>query len=361
MSNFLLLGTRKGLVIYQQQNRKWQLRDIHFLGIPVSIAYVDERNGNWWACLDHGHWGTKLHCSKDKGQTWKELTTPKFPEGHEIKPGVPASVKYLWAMSHGGADQGDRLWLGTEPGGLFVSNDGGDHFELVESLWQHPSRVEGWFGGGRDYAGIHSVVVDPRDCDHVYVGISCAGVFETNDAGVTWAVRNKGLRADFLPDPYSEIGHDPHLLLACAKNPEVMWQQNHCGIFNTKDGGQNWKDITDKEGGPANFGFAIAIDNNNPDRAWVAPSISDEIRVAVGNSLCICRTDDGGESWNTFRDGLPQEACFDIVYRHALATSGDTVAFGTTCGNLFISDNAGGNWDSINNYLPMIYSLAFTN
>ncbi len=359
MSDFLLLGTRKGLVVYQKKNNNWSLRDTHFLGIPVSIAYVDKRNGCWWACLDHGHWGVKLHRSMDKGQTWEERTAPKFPEGYEVKPAVPASVKYLWAMSQGGVEDNNKLWLGTEPGGLFVSNDNGNQFDLVESLWQHPSRVEEWFGGGRDFAGIHSVVVDPRDSNHIYVGISCAGVFESRDSGATWTVRNKGLRADFLPNPYSEIGHDPHILLACAKNPDVLWQQNHCGIFRSTDAGENWKDITDKNGGPANFGFAMAIDNNNPARAWVAPVISDEIRVAVDNSLCICRTDDGGVTWKNFRKGLPQETCFDIVYRHALVSEGETVVFGTTCGNLFISENAGESWDVINNYLPMIYSIAF--
>jgi BNR-Asp box repeat len=359
MSNLLLLGTRKGLVIYEKKNNVWQFRDIHFMGIPVSIAFQDERTHIWWACLDHGHWGVKLHRSKDHGKNWEELSAPKFPEGYEIKPGVPASVKYLWAMSHGGLDKSNRLWLGTEPGGLFVSHDGGERFELVESLWQHPSRQEGWFGGGRDYPGIHSILVDPRDSDHLYIGISCAGVFETKDAGATWMVRNKGLRADFLPDPFADMGHDPHILLACAKHPDVLWQQNHCGIFNSHDGGQQWNDVTDKNGGAAKFGFAMAIDNHNPARAWVAPSVSDEVRVAIGNSLCICRTDDGGESWKTFREGLPQEACFDIVYRHALANSGENLAFGTTCGNLFVSADFGESWKAINNYLPMIYSVAF--
>ncbi len=355
----LLIATRKGLAVYQQKNGNWQLRDIHFLGIPVSIAYADPRTGTWWACLDHGHWGVKLHRSDDHGKNWKELPAPKYPDGYEVKEGVPASTKYLWAMTHGGADHPERMWIGTEPGGLFVSNDGGRQFELVESLWKHPSRVESWFGGGRDYAGIHSIVVDPRDSDHLYIGISCAGVFESNDGGATWAVRNKGLRADYLPDPHAEVGHDPHLLMACAKDPDVLWQQNHCGIFNSFDGGQQWHDVTDQQGGPANFGFAIAVDHNNPNRAWVAPSVSDEIRVSVGNSLCICRTDDGGKTWQNFRNGLPQEACFDIVYRHALVANDDWLVFGTTCGNLFASNDFGESWNCVNNYLPMVYSIAF--
>ena len=358
MKKNLLLGTRKGLAVYTRQTSGWQFVKMHFLGIPVSLAYVDERSGTWWACLDHGHWGIKLHRSFDQGENWEELTAPKYPEGMEVKEGVPASLNYIWAMAHGGADQPNDLWMGTIPGGLFKSTDNGQHFELNESLWNHPSRQEHWFGGGFDHPGIHSIVIDPRDSQHIYIGISCAGVFESKDGGQTWAVRNQGLRADFLPDPYAEVGHDPHLLLASPANPDVLWQQNHCGVFRSVDGGQNWSDISEVDG-MANFGFTIAVDDNDSQQAWVVPAISDETRVAKGHALCVCRTDDGGQSWQHLRTGLPQQACYDIVYRHALDVTATNVAFGTTCGNLFLSDDKGANWECINSFLPMIYSVSF--
>src|SRR5690606_38748831 len=184
------------------------------------------------------------------------------------------------------------------------------------------SRKEQWFGGGRDHAGIHSVVVDPRDENRIWIGISCAGVFESTDSGKTWQVRNRGLRADFLPDPNSEIGHDRHIIVAAPSNPDVLWQQSHCGIFVSKNGGKDWQDVSQNEG-PANFGFAIAVADDNPDQVWVAPAQSDFIRVAIDKALCISRTDDGGKTWRDFRKGLPQENCFDIVYRHALVSSGN--------------------------------------
>jgi photosystem II stability/assembly factor-like uncharacterized protein len=359
MKSTLLLGTRKGFVVYRFQRGVWHMENLSFEGAPVSIAYADERTGDWWACLDHGHWGVKLHRSKDKGQTWEELPAPAYPEGEEIKEGVLATTRYLWAMSHGGVKNPSRLWIGTEPGGLFRSENNGDHFQLVESLWRHPSRVSGqWFGGGRDYAGIHSIVVDPRREDHVYIGVSCCGVFETEDAGTTWEVRNKGLRADFLPDPASEFGHDPHILVAAPSNPDILWQQNHCGIFRSTDGAKNWEDISQTDG-PARFGFALSVADDNPEQAWVAPADSDGKRTAIKGALCICRTDDGGKSWSAFRNGLPQEGCFDIVYRHALASSGDGVVFGTTTGNLFFSPDRGESWAAINHYLPMIHSVQF--
>lgn len=358
MKTTLLLGTRKGLIAYRYRHDRWQMENLSFEGIPVSIAYADPRNGKWWACLDHGHWGVKLHHSADHGKSWVEVKAPAFPEGQEVKDGVPAATRYIWAMSHGGKAYPSKLWIGTDPGGLFVSEDEGNNFELVQALWNDPSRKTNWMGGGRDLPGIHSVVVDPRDENHLFVGISCAGVFESADGGKTWAARNKGLRADFLPDPFAAIGHDPHLLVAAATDPDTLWQQNHCGIFRSTDGAKSWQDVGQAEG-PARFGFAIAVAEDNADQAWVAPANSDGMRTAIHGALCICRTDDGGKSWRELKNGLPQENCFDIVYRHSLATSGSALAFGTTTGNLFFSPDRGENWSCINNYLPMVYSVQF--
>lgn len=358
MKNTLFLSTRKGLLVCSRQSAGWKITSAHFEGIPVSLTYEDERNGTWWACLDHGHWGVKLHRSVDRGRNWEEVPAPAYPEGSEIKEGVPATAKYLWAIQQGGQAHPNRLWLGTIPGGLFRSEDSGRSFELVKSLWDHPSRKDHWFGGGYDYPGIHSIVVDPRDEDHLYIGVSCAGVFESRDAGQSWSVRNKGLRADFLPDPYAEVGHDPHLLTAAPSNPDVMWQQNHCGIFRSTDGGASWADISEPDG-PARFGFAIAVAEDDPDQAWVAPAVSDEKRVAVGRALCISRTDDGGRSWQALRKGLPQDYCYDIVYRHALAACGDDVVFGSTTGNVFTSADRGDSWRALSCHLPMVYAVAF--
>ncbi len=358
MKNTLLAATRKGLVVFHRKEEAWKIKSVHFEGVPVSLAYADPRNGCWWACLDHGHWGVKLHRSFDRGRRWEEVPAPAYPEGAMINESTPAATRYLWAMQHGGFQHPERLWVGTEPGGLFLSEDGGASFQLVESLWNFPRRAETWFGGGRDHAGIHSIVVDPRDEDHLYVGISCAGVFESRDGGRSWEPRNTGLRADFLPDPGAEVGHDPHLLVAAPSSPDVLWQQNHCGIFRSNDGGANWQDVS-QEGGPACFGFAIAVAEDNPDQAWVAPARSDTHRLPIDRALLICRTDDGGKSWKALRRGLPQENCFDIVYRHALITSSDSLAFGTTTGNLFYSSNRGESWKVLTHHLPPVYSLTF--
>jgi len=289
---------------------------------------------------------TKLQRSFDEGKTWEEVPSPKYPVNAQLKSGKRASLKYVWTMNHAGLDRPDELYLGTEPGGLFHSKNGGDSFELLDTLWDHPSRKDEWFGAGRDEPYIHSIVVDPRDSNHYYIAVSCAGVFETRDNGVNWEVRNEGLRADFLPQPYAKIGHDPHLMLACNANPDVIWQQNHCGIFRSTDAGKNWMEITDKEG-LAVYGFALGIDHKNPEQAWVIPAISDEMRMAIDRSLCVCRTEDGGKTWQAMRKGLPQGNCYDLILRHALSVKDNVLAFGTTNGNVYVSEDFGESWEGI--------------
>jgi photosystem II stability/assembly factor-like uncharacterized protein len=356
--NTLLIGTRRGLVAYQRANGGWQYESEHHLGIPVSYAMEDPRTGKWWACLDHGHWGCKLHYSADRGQNWVEVTAPQYPEGAEIDEGKPATLKYIWAFEPGLPSQPGRLYAGTEPGGLFQSDDDGQSWKLVEALWNHPTRQKGWFGGGRPNAAIHSILVNPADGNHVHVGISVAGTFETRDGGKTWEPRNKGLRADFLPDPNTEVGQDPHLVAMHPGQFNVMWQQNHCGIFRTTDGAATWEDITQKDG-PANFGFGIMVDEKNVNEAWVVPAISDMFRVAIDRKLVVCHTTDGGKTWEEYRNGLPQAHCYDLVYRHAMDITGDTLAFGSTTGNVYFSEDRGRNWQVLSNYLSDVYSLRF--
>lgn len=354
----LLVATSKGLIIYRKTKQGWIVDQSHFLGFPVTVAYVDERTNTWWAGVSHRHWGQKLHRSFDEGKTWEQITTPKYPASAVINSGKPASLKMIWSMAHAGHDKPDELYLGTEPGGLFHSKDGGTTFQLVESLWDHPSREKQWFGAGRDHPFIHSIVVDPRDSKHVYIAVSCAGVFETKDGSQTWAPQNKGLVAAYLPNPSVEVGHDPHLLLACHSQPEVLWQQNHCGIFRSSNGGAYWDDVTGQGGFP-NYGFALAIDHQDANRAWVIPATSDEIRTAVDLALCVCRTEDGGKNWEALRNGLPQENCFDIVFRHALDIYQNNLAFGTTNGNLYLSENFGDDWQCLSNHLARIECIKF--
>jgi hypothetical protein len=337
----------------------WKLASEAHAGARLSYALADSRSGYLYAAFDHGHWGTKLKRSQDGGQTWGEIAVPAYPEGEVIKPGKPAVLLYIWCLVAGPADQPGRLYAGTVPGGLFVSDDHGDSWQLVRSLWDHPTRQEQWFGGGMNEPGIHSVLLDPRNPSDVLAGISCAGVFAgsmAGDAAAPWIARNKGLKADFLPNPDAEIGHDVHLLVQCPSRPDTLWQQNHCGIFKSTDCGASWQPLS-HIGAKPHFGFTIVVAADDGDTAWVVPAESDEVRMAVGRRMCVCRTSDGGKSWESFSRGLPQEHCYDFAFRHGLANRGDLLVLGTAGGGLYASDDRGETWQTIAAHLPPIYSV----
>lgn len=353
----VILGTRKGVIILENKKGKWEVINHSFKGIAVSFAFKHAQTGVIWAALDTDHWGPKLQKSLNDGETWEDVVLPSYPNGLEITKGVPATLGYIWSIYPGLPSNPNRLYLGTEPGGLFQSDDGGNTFHLVKSLWDVPSRSE-WFGGGRDYPGLHSVVVDPTDENHLWAGISVGGVYESTDGGASWVPSNKGLIAEYLPNPDAEVGHDPHLLVVSPTNPQILYQQNHCGIFGSEDGGKNWQLISE-ENGPAHFGFAMAVDETNPKVAWVIPAISDEVRMAVNGAMCVSRTDDGGKTWQAFRDGLPQEHCYDFTFRHALDNRNGNLVFGTSTGNVFASQDNGETWETIGNYFPPVYSVRY--
>ncbi len=356
----LLVGTTKGLVIVSTMEGRWRISDIQFKGLPVSLLFVDDRSGTWWAGISHRHWGEKLHFSSDEGKTWAEAGVPSY-KNCLYRPGQPASLKKLWVMQQGGADAPNRLWLGTEPGGLFFSNNYGKSWELVENLWNHPSRLndQQWFGAGKDFPFIHSIEVDPENSQHIYVAVSCAGVFETVDGGKNWEAKNRGLVAAYLPKPDAEVGHDPHRMLLCKANPKVIWQQNHCGIFRTENGGADWQLVSGKEGFP-HYGFALALDDKDALTAWVIPAQSDELRVPVDLKVTVCKTRDGGKTWNSSLVGSADLLSFDLVLRHAFAKDGGRMAFGSANGNLYLTENEGETWTVVSQNLATVNCLFFS-
>jgi len=369
----LLLATRKGLFVAERTRAGFRIARTAFLSDPVSMVLADPRDGAWYAALDHGHFGVKLHRSDDRGESWTEIGAPTYPprpadlpEAEDVfgdgRP-APWSTKLIWWLEPA-LDAPGALWAGTIPGGLFRSDDRGDSWSLVESMWLHPARRK-WFGGGADQPGIHSIAVDPRDPRRVVCGISCGGVWETRDAGRTWANRAHGMRAAFMPpeQQYDVDSQDPHRVVQSPSNPKVWWSQHHCGVFRSTDDLGSWQEITDRGAAPSLFGFAVVVHPRDPDTAWFVPAEKDEHRVPVGGALVVTRTRDGGRSFDVLSEGLPGEHAYDLVYRHALALTLDgddpVLAFGSTTGNVFVSTDAGDRWQVLSHHLPPVYAVRF--
>jgi photosystem II stability/assembly factor-like uncharacterized protein len=363
-----LVFTRKGLFTVERSSAGWAVVAAAFVGDNVSAVLDDPGSGALYAALSHGHFGAKLHRSSDGGATWSELPAPAYPpkpEGLEDADPIrgtptPWTLELIWALESGGASRPGRLWAGTVPGGLFRSDDGGASWQLMRGLWDRPERRQ-WSGGGLDRPGLHSVVVDPRDPDHVLVAVSTGGVWSTRDAGVTWQVGGPGMRAEYLPperagDPVTQ---DVHRLALCAAAPDVLWVQHHNGIFRSTDGAASWKEVVDVA--PSAFGFALAVHPERPETAWFIPAIKDERRIPAGGRLVVNRTEDGGRSFVSLTRGLPQTWAYDLVYRHGLDVDGggQRLIFGTTTGNLFASDDGGESWHTVSHHLPPIHGVRF--
>ncbi|MBI1207741.1 MAG: exo-alpha-sialidase [Azospirillum sp.] len=365
MGDRLLVSTRKGLFTIERGGSRWDIAKVDFLGDNVTLTLADRRDGRCYAALDHGHFGVKLH--RSAGDGWEEIAAPAYPpkpEGHEETDmwGRPLawSTARIWALQGGGDDQPGVLWCGTLPGGLFRSTDHGASWQLCRSLWDEPKRRQ-WNGGGADLPGIHSVCVDPTQSHRVWIAVSTGGIWFTEDSGETWQPRGNGLRAEYVPP---ELTHEPnaqdvHCLVQCAAAPERMWVQHHNGIFVSSDHGRTFAEISDAA--PSGFGFPVVVHPREPDTAWFVPEIKDEKRIPRDGRLVVSRTRDGGKSFELLSDGLPQTHAYDVVYRHALAidASGDRLAFGSTTGGLWVSENQGDRWSMVSHTLPPVYAVTF--
>lgn len=358
-------ATRKGLFeVRREAPGRWDIARVSFLGDNVSMLLPAD--GTLYAALDHGHFGVKLHRSADGGASFAECAPPKFPEKpagvEDLDPfkhtPIPWTVLRVWSLEVG--EDADVLYCGTIPGGLFRSGNGGRSWELVRSLWEHEGRRH-WSGGGADYPGIHSICINPQDRKQVSVAVSLGGVWLSEDAGATWACGGLGMWAAYMPperkfDPYIQ---DPHRMVQCAARPAYLWVQHHNAVFRSADGGRSFEEVPAAV--PSTFGFAVAVHPRDPQTAWLLPAQKDELRVPVSGQVVVARTRDGGASFEVLRRGLPQRHAYDIVYRHALDIdhSGERLAFGSTTGSLWVTEDQGESWHTVSEHLPPIYAVRF--
>ncbi len=347
MADVILAGTRKGLFLVRRGDGGggWRVEGPTLEGWEVFHATVDPRDGTWYACANNFVYGGTLHRSKDEGTTWDRIEGIGLPEEHDL------TLEKLWHLEPGHESQPDVLWLGGAPGVLFRSEDGGSTFEPVKGIVEHSTRDQ-WNPGAGGMC-LHSIQPDPSEPNRIYVGISAAGVFRSDDGGETWQPRNKGTAADFLPDPSPELGQCVHKVLLHPAQPERLWQQNHCGVYRSDDRGQSWERL-DRNGLPSGFGFPIALDPGNPDVAYVIPEKGAESRITPDGRLGVYRTDDGGKSWQLHSDGLPEPA-FAAVMRESMAFDDAGVYFGTQSGSVFALGD--GQWTEAARQLPPVLSV----
>jgi hypothetical protein len=346
------LGTRKGAFVCRSRDRKkWTVEGPMFRGTEVNHVAVDPREPNrLYAAVNSAWFGPHIHASTDGGKTWK---TSEDGLAIQCLPGT--SLARLWRIEPGAADESGVVYAGGDPGALFRSCDWGVSWTEVESLTNHPTRPK-WEPGAGGLC-LHSI-----QClggGRVVVGISAAGAFRSTDKGASWEPFNQGVRADFLPEKFPEVGQCVHKLLAHPRNPDALYQQNHCGIYRAKFNARKWTDIS--RGLPSRFGFGLAIPAAEPDTMFTVPIESPEFRCSPEGKFRVARSRDGGKSWTLLTRGLPQKNAHLLVLREAMssdALSPAGVYVGTTAGQVFHTADAGDRWSILAENLPPVISVA---
>jgi photosystem II stability/assembly factor-like uncharacterized protein len=365
----LLVATQKGGFVLRGDpaRRAWKVEGPHFLGCETNHFVLDPRDGTTLLLAAvTGHLGPTVFRSTDRGKTWAEARVPPaFPKaagGHD----APA-VKRTFFLAPGHAGQPGVWWAGTVPHALFRSADGGARWELVRgftsflaSLRERKAEYLAETPGG---AITHSILVDPRDADHVYVSLSTGGFFETRDAGDTWRPLNAGVLADFFPEKYPEFGQDPHCAVMSPADPDRLYQQNHCGVYRLDRPGARWNRIgANLPQRVGDIGFPIAVHPRDPETVWVFPMDGTEVwpRTSPDGRPAAFRSRDGGRTWTRQATGFPARQGWFTVFRQAMKTdTRDPVGLylGTTAGEIWASRDEGARWRPVAVHLPRILAL----
>ena len=363
----VLIGTRKGAFILRgdKARRSWKLSGPMFLGHIVHHMALDPRDRRTLLIAARtGHLGPTIFRSTDFGKSWKEAERPPaFPKVPEGQKGLV--LDHVFWVTPGHASQPGVWSAGSSPQGLFRSEDGGRTWEGVSGFNDHPMR-NAWAGGVGDGTPdgpkLHSINIDPRDPNHIYIGMSSGGVFESTDGGKDWKPLNKGCAADFLPTPDPEYGHDPHRVLLHPLMPDRLYQQNNCGIYRMERAEGEWvrigRNMPKRVG---DIGFPLVLHPRDPDTIWVFPMDGTEVwpRTSPDGKPACYVTRNAGKTWKRLDQGFPRRAWFTVKRQAMAGDSREPVGLylGTTSGEVWASRNGGTTWTSVAKYLPEIYSI----
>ncbi len=354
----LLVGTRKGLWVGTSDDDRvdWEWTGPHFNMEEVYSCMVDTRGGSprLFTGSASSWLGPKVSWSDDLGATWQEATeSPKFPED------IDASVERVWQLA-AGAEEG-VIWAGTEPGAVWRSTDGGDTFALERGLWSHPHQPE--WGAGFGGQAFHTLLPHPTDPDSCTVAISTGGVYQTSDGGASWAARNQGVAAGFMPEgqQHPEFGQCVHKVARHPSAPTRFFMQNHGGVYRSDDDAGSWQSIAD--GLPSDFGFPMVVHPHEPDTIYVFPLGGGDGRFPPDGKARVWRSRDAGESWEELAKGL-SDSFFVGVMRDAMCADTHESAgiyFGGRNGSVWASNDAGDSWRQICSDLPDVMVVRAAN
>ena len=360
----LLVGTRKGaFVITSDGGRKtWKVEGPHFAGWEIYHVKGSPANPKrLYASQSSGWFGQVLQRSNDGGNTWETAGNDFRYEGtpgtHTWYDGSPHpwEFKRVWHIEPSLTDP-DMIYAGVEDAALFASKDAGTTWAEMPGLRTHET-APGWAPGAGGLC-LHTIVIDPKNPDRMFIAISSAGVFRSDDAGKSWRPANRGLRSNTMPDEDAEVGHCVHRIAMHPSRPNTLFMQKHWDVMRTDDGAESWREISGNL--PTDFGFVIDVNSNEPDTVYVIPITSDSHHFVSEGKLRVYRSKTGGDDWEALTNGLPQKDCYVNVLRDAMSVDQLDpcgVYFGTSGGQVYASANGGDSWDTIVRDLPPVLSV----
>jgi len=360
----VLVGTRKGAFVLTSdaKRKKWDVSGPHFAGWEIYHLKGSLADPNRLYASQSSSWfGQLIQRSNDGGKTWEPVDN-KFvydgvPGTHQWYDGTahPWEFKRVWHLEPSLTDP-DTVYAGVEDAALFRTTDGGKTWGELSGLRGHGSGPH-WAPGAGGMC-LHTVLLDPSDPRRIFIAISAAGTFRSDDAGETWRPINQGLRSEHIPDPTAEVGHCVHRIAMHPTRPNVLFMQKHWDVMRTDDAGESWREVSGNL--PTDFGFVIDVHAHEPETIYVAPIKSDSEHFPPDGKLRVYRSRTGGNEWEALTNGLPQSDCYVNVLRDAMAVDSlDScgVYFGTTGGQVYASADSGDNWAPIVRDLPPVFSV----
>jgi photosystem II stability/assembly factor-like uncharacterized protein len=360
----VLVGTRKGAFILSSDGKreKWEIDGPHFAGWEMYHLKGSPADPNrLYASQSSGWFGQQVQRSNDGGKTW-EATGNKFvydgvPGMHQHYDGKPKpwEFKRVWHLEPSLNDP-DTVYAGVEDAALFRSTDGGQNWQELSGLRGHETGPH-WQPGAGGMC-LHTILLDPSNPGRIYIAISAAGAFRTDDGGETWKPINHGLYSQYIPNPTAEIGHCVHRIAMNPSRPEVLFMQKHWDVMRSDDGGELWREVSGNL--PTDFGFVVDVHAHEPETIYVVPIKSDGEHFPPEGKLRVYRSRTGGGEWEELASGLPESHCYVNVLRDAMAVDSlDScgIYFGTTGGQVYVSADAGDHWKPIAEHLPAVLSV----